>query len=197
MLQGDAVLVCSCSRHVNSDWQSLWQFLLAGILHDQNVITWRRQTPSQLDADLQQKREKRLLKLCSCYGFRQADIKLSGQTEVWLTLQLSLTLCVSASKTNTHTAQTFSPFPLSYIVATADGHVGVLRGDLLSWAGAWQVVVVDAVGIVAGHGGEGVQRQISVQQTARQTQREQTDRQLKTWSFLSVYCVLTRRERIN
>ena len=58
---------------------------------------------------------------------------------------------------------------ISYIVATADGHVGVTRGDPLGRAGARQVVVVDAVGVVAGDGGEGVQRQIPVLQTATHT----------------------------
>lgn len=55
--QVEAVLVGSCSRHVDSDRQSLWQFFLAGVFYDQNVITRGRQTPVQLDADLQQKQE--------------------------------------------------------------------------------------------------------------------------------------------
>lgn len=65
-----------------------------------------------------------------------------------------------------HPAATFL---LSYIVAAADGHVGVTWGDPLGRAGARQVVVVDAVGVVAGDGGEGVQRQIPVLQTATHT----------------------------
>lgn len=134
--QGDAVPVCPRSRHVCSDGQSLWQLFLAGIFHDQNVITGGRQTPSQLDADLQQKNNG------SCY--------------------------------RTQTGQTFSvPVPLSYIIATADRHVGVARGHPLSRAGARQMVVVDAAGVVAGDGGEGVQRQIPVQQTAGDTGRKQ------------------------
>lgn len=73
------------------------------------------------------------------------------------------------AQTNTQSAQTL---PLSYIVAAADGHVGVSWGDLLARAWARQVVVVDAAGVVAGDGGERVQRQIPVQQTARQAERE-------------------------
>lgn len=77
-----------------------------------------------------------------------------------------------------HTAQGFSlwfQFWLSYIITTADGHVRVAWGHLLSWAGARQVVVVDAAGIVAGDGGEGVQRQVLVQQTAGQTDSNRQD----------------------
>lgn len=65
-----------------------------------------------------------------------------------------------------HTAAAFF---LSYIVAAADGHVGVTWGDSLGRAGARQVVVVNAVGVVAGDGGERVQRQIPVLQTATHT----------------------------
>lgn len=54
----------------------------------------------------------------------------------------------------------------SYIVAAADGHVRVARGHLLRRAGAGQMVVMDAAGVVAGDGGEGVQRQMLVEQTA-------------------------------
>ncbi|TNN80045.1 hypothetical protein EYF80_009696 [Liparis tanakae] len=53
--RGDVVLVCPRSRHVHRDRQSLWQFFLTGIFHDQNVIARRRQTPSQLNADLKHK----------------------------------------------------------------------------------------------------------------------------------------------
>lgn len=46
-------------------------------------------------------------------------------------------------------------------------------GDSLGRAGARQVVVVNAVGVVAGDGGEGVQRQIPVLQTATHTYTEE------------------------
>lgn len=59
----------------------------------------------------------------------------------------------------------------SYIVAAADGHVRVARGHLLRRAGAGQVVVMDAAGVVAGDGGEGVQRQMPVEQTAERRER--------------------------
>ncbi len=143
-------MVCSCSRRVYSDRQSLWHFFFAGIFHDQDVITCRRQTPSQLHADLQQKK-KTILK---------TQFKLQFSLFVW--------------NTNTHAAQTLPLLSLTHIISAADSHVGVAWGDPLTWAGARQVVVVDTAGVVAGDEGEGVQRQISVQQTARQTQREQT-----------------------
>lgn len=53
--QVEAVLVFSCSGHVHSDRQSLWQFFLTGIFYDQNIITCRRQTSSQLHVDLKKK----------------------------------------------------------------------------------------------------------------------------------------------
>lgn len=59
----------------------------------------------------------------------------------------------------------------SYIVAAADGHVGVARGHLLRRAGAGQVVVMDAAGIVGGDGGEGVQSQMPVEQTAERQEQ--------------------------
>lgn len=93
--------------------------------------------------------------------------------------KLSPSFCVSTTQKPVNTAKTFSlSIPLSYIRATADGHVRVAWGDPLSWAGARQVIVIDAAGIVAGDGREGIQRQIPVQQTARQAQRA-TDRLLK------------------
>lgn len=54
----------------------------------------------------------------------------------------------------------------SYIQTAANGHVGVARGNLFGRAGAGQVVVVAAAGIVARDEGEGVQRQVLVEQTA-------------------------------
>lgn len=59
----------------------------------------------------------------------------------------------------------------SYIIAAADGHVRVARGHLLRRAGAGQMVVMDAAGIVAGDGGEGVQRQMFVEQTAERQEQ--------------------------
>lgn len=64
------------------------------------------------------------------------------------------------------------PRPISYIITTADRHVGVARGHPLSRAGARQMVVVDTAGVVAGDRGEGVQRQVLVQQTAGETRGE-------------------------
>ena len=63
-------------------------------------------------------------------------------------------------------------------MAAAHRHVRVAWGDPLSRAGAWQVVVVAAAGVVTGDGGEGVQGQILVLQTAGGTDRQggQTER---------------------
>lgn len=55
--QGDTMVMSSCSWHVNGYRQNLWQLFLTGILDHQNIVTWSRQTLSQLNADLQQKRE--------------------------------------------------------------------------------------------------------------------------------------------
>lgn len=44
----------------------------------------------------------------------------------------------------------------TYIITTADCHVGVAGGHPLSRAGAWQVVVVDAAGVISRDGGGGV-----------------------------------------
>lgn len=48
-----------------------------------------------------------------------------------------------------------------------------MRGDLLRWAGPWQVVVVTATGVISRDGKEGVQRQIPVQQTAARVKTNQ------------------------
>jgi len=75
-------------------------------------------------------------------------------------------------------------------MTAADSHVSMTRGHSLSWAGAWKVVVMAAAGIITGDGWEGVQRQILVQETAGQT-----DRQLReTVVVLSVHCVLFRQK---
>lgn len=76
---------------------------------------------------------------------------------------------------------------LSYIIATADGHVRVAWSDLLSWAGSWQVVVTTAAGIVARDGGEGVQREIPVQQTTTDTQTDLREGRLKTRQLFSLF----------
>lgn len=62
-----------------------------------------------------------------------------------------------------------SKITLSYIEAAADGHVRVSRGDLLDGTVPWEVVIVPAGGVVTGDGGEGVQRQVTVLQTATET----------------------------
>lgn len=95
-----------------------------------------------------------------------------------------------------HPAATFF---LSYIVAAADGHVGVTWGDSLGRAGARQVVVVDAVGVVAGDGGEGVQRQIPVLQTATHTHTYTQRKTLKRVVYLVsvVFIVSSISETVN
>lgn len=69
-----------------------------------------------------------------------------------------------------------------YVVAAADSHVRMARGHPLYWAGAGQVVVVDAAGVAGGQGGKGVEWEEPVKQTAGQ--------QKAHWlvSFLLAYC---------
>ena len=61
---------------------------------------------------------------------------------------------------------------LLHLLPAAYGRVWVLGRDPLHLAGSWQVVVIATVGVVSGDGGEGVQRQVLVEQTARQAERE-------------------------
>lgn len=50
----------------------------------------------------------------------------------------------------------------SYVIAAADGHVGMAKSNLFGGAEAWQMVVMATNGIDARHGVEGVQRQVRV-----------------------------------
>lgn len=93
-----------------------------------------------------------------------------------------------------HPAATFF---LSYIVAAADGHVGVTWGDPLGRAGARQVVVVDAVGVVAGDGGEGVQRQIPVLQTATHTHTQRKTLKKAVYLVSVVFIVSSLSKTVN
>lgn len=70
-----------------------------------------------------------------------------------------------------------------YVVAAADGHVRVAWGHPFHWAGAGQVVVVNAAGVAGRHGGKGVEGEELVEQTAGQ--------QRAHWlvSVISAHCI--------
>lgn len=96
--------------------------------------------------------------------YNQSVIPWSLHPRSQLNADLQERQSLTALDMNADSLYGFSRRP--YIEAAADGHVRMARGDSLCGTGAWQVVVVAAAGIVGRDGGEGVQRQVAVQQTA-------------------------------
>ena len=76
----------------------------------------------------------------------------------------------------THIAQTS---PSAYIKSTADSHLRVTRRQPLRGAGPGQMVITAAAGISTREGGERLQRQMLVQQTAEQTETDSLEKNKK------------------